>query len=880
MIKFKKILAIALCIVMSFTSFVVFADETVKSEETSVYPEIAIELGIFDSTIKGRLDKNITRGELVGAIVRMRGVEGSYKEIFTDVTAEHPYAKEISCAYDLGYINGFGDGTFRPDEEATYSQLVKLLVYLAGYEEAVKNGMSVETAAVKSKISRNIQLSNSPSIKVRELCQILVNVGEDVEVLDISSVTNGGVNYSQNGNTIFNSYLNIYKKDAIITANASSGIYEETSLGEGMIAVDDEKMLDSSKNAQNLLGANVTAYIKRTKNSKPELLYAYANEENDIIKIPAINIYEFKNGVLYYEDEDGEDEEAKVNLTSVAVIYNGVLTYVPSINDFNIETGDVELIDNNNDKKVDVVKINKYENFVIDSYDKTNDTLWFKFGAGNINFNELDNVEFSASDGKPIDASELFEWDVVSISKSKKSELVKVIYVTGEIEGKVSAKYSKDEKKIEIDGVTYDVSKVFIDNLYDEIYVGLSASFYLDIEGKVASYNLLGYSDKEFFYLAEIKSGTKMDIDPKIKFMDKNGNVKILPLASKVELDGVKKVLKNEADMKTLEDLASQVFIGKVNSKGELYYIDTVKEGPSNGLKVLNPKTKMRYKKNTMIFYNESDETQQVPISKKTIYMYVPSKPQNASDDDYYIQNVTSFANDKRGTFIAYTDGDGVIADVLMENHTPGSTTSFTSDDDKKIAPCVINEVSSALNKREEVSYKISVFNSSGNFATYYTESDNILFEGIKVDGVEQPFFPQQGDIVKIKTNRYGEIKGIKLVYRDESSLIDASKNPNDKPYSEYRIQVAYAYNKEDNVVLTTTTKPQAQHKLSTEGLENLEPKNLSVYKVCVYDSKQETVTKGDDSYVRDFISTGGLESSKLFIYERYLETGMICIIK
>ncbi|MBR5505121.1 MAG: hypothetical protein IKV73_02280, partial [Clostridia bacterium] len=70
------------------------------------------------------------------------------------------------------------------------------------------------------------------------------------------------------------------------------------------------------------------------------------------------------------------------------------------------------------------------------------------------------------------------------------------------------------------------------------------------------------------------------------------------------------------------------------------------------------------------------------------------------------------------------------------------------------------------------------------------------------------------------------------------------------------------------------------EHLHTTDGLENLELKNLSVYKVLVYDSKEDTVYKGDDFYVRDFMSTGGLEASKIFIYERYIETGMVCIYR
>ncbi|MBR5505078.1 MAG: S-layer homology domain-containing protein, partial [Clostridia bacterium] len=774
MIKTKKILAVLLCFILSIQCFAVVAETPSQTaQENSVYSEIAVKLGIFDSGIMGRLDSNITRGELVAAVMHIRGAVGDYSADFADVDAAHPYANEISAAYQSGYINGFGDGTFRPDEEATYAQLLKLLVYLAGYSELVESGLSVESVAVKAKISKYINLSASSSITMAQAAQILVDVGSEVEALDISGFVDGGNMYSSNGKTIFGAYLDVCKKDAIITANANTGIYEELDLGKDMLMLGTQKMKDSSGNASELIGHNVTAYVHQPKDGKPELLYALPNAENKITKISALNLDGFKDGIIYYEDEKGEDEEVAIKLSSVAVIYNGVLTKAPSPDDFDIETGSIELISNDGDKDIDVVKITKYENYVVDTYDKLSDTLWFKFGDKPINFANLENVEFLTPDQTPFEVNELAQWDAVSISKSKKDELVKVVYVPGEVEGKVSQKYSKDEKKIEVGGVTYDVAKVFSDNLYDEIYVGLSACFYFDIEGKIASYNLLGHTDKKFYYLIDIKAGSGLTPEPKIKLMDSDGNIKIIPLAQKLELDGVKKVLKNTSDMTELGNLTPQVFIGKLNNSGEISYIDTV-AGSDSGLKVLKDNKEWQYKKSPMVFYQGTD---QLAVSDKTLYMYVPQPGKSADDDDYYIKNVSSLANNSKITFTAYTDGEGIIADAIVQTHNPEYGFNFPDDH----APCVVNEVSKALNPEGEASYKISIFASAANNATYYTESESVL-EGLLLNG--KSYFPQKGDIIRISTNRYGRIRGIEPVYSVKSGELIDGNNPNYTDFS------------------------------------------------------------------------------------------------
>lgn len=870
MIKSNKFLAIVLCLLLFVQSFVVLADSSSQStQENSIYPEIAVKLGIFDASITGRLNSNITRGELVSAIVHMRGLEGSYASIFSDVDSEHPYAKEISCAYELGYINGFGDGTFRPDEEATYSQALKLLVYLAGYDVLVENGMSVEAVATNAKIAKYINLSASPAIKVSEAAEALVNVGTYVEILDISSVTNSGNQYSQNGKTIFNAYLDVYTVDATVTANSVTGIYEDASLGENMIMLGSEKMIDSTDNAAELLGCNVTAYVSETKSGKFELLYAYVNDENEVINIPANKLYGFNDGIISYEDEKGNDEKVTVKLSSVAVIYNGVLTIVPQASDFDIETGSIELINNDNDADIDVVKIKKYENCIFDTYDNLNNTLWFKFGAGSLNLDELDNVEIKSSNNKPIEIRELFEWDVLSILKSKKNELVEIIYIAGEVEGEVTALYGTQEKKIEIDGASYDVADVFMDNLYGEIYIGQNANFYLDIEGKIASYNTLGYSEKGFYYLVGIVSGSGLDIDAKAKLMDNMGNVSVIPLASKVELDGVIKALKNSTDMQALTALQPQIIIGKLNDSGALSYIDTA-GGTDDGLRLLGSMSEATYKKNTMVFYKGTD---QMSVSAKTVYMYVPEPGKQAQDDDYYIQSISGLSNNSKFSFSAYTDGDGIIADAIVRTHNPESGPGFPAE----LAPSVVNEISTVVNDNGEPCYKISLYNTSANLNTYYTESVSVL-QQLKLNG--ESYFPAKGDIVKVSTNRYGEIRGLMPVYCVETGVMNNSDNSGSDITNIYRRQIAYAYKKDDHFVMTTTTKPLPEHLNTTAGLVNLELKNLSVYKICLYDSEKDILTAADIQSVRDFIGTGGAETTKMFVFERYLETGFVCIYR
>lgn len=59
------------------------------------------------------------------AIVIPMAIEAS--STFTDITTKHSYFKDIHTMRDLGIINGYPDGTFRPDEIITRKQVAALL---------------------------------------------------------------------------------------------------------------------------------------------------------------------------------------------------------------------------------------------------------------------------------------------------------------------------------------------------------------------------------------------------------------------------------------------------------------------------------------------------------------------------------------------------------------------------------------------------------------------------------------------------------------------------------------------------------------------------------------------------------------------------------
>ncbi len=87
----------------------------------------AIISGYGDGTF--RPDNNVTRAQLSKIIVLAQGwpIDTSGGPHFTDVPESHPFYNYVETAFNHAIITGYGDGTFRPTNSATRGQISKIV---------------------------------------------------------------------------------------------------------------------------------------------------------------------------------------------------------------------------------------------------------------------------------------------------------------------------------------------------------------------------------------------------------------------------------------------------------------------------------------------------------------------------------------------------------------------------------------------------------------------------------------------------------------------------------------------------------------------------------------------------------------------------------
>lgn len=130
----KKLISFLLAFIILFTSL-----QPVMALSSDNYK---IKWLVDNNYVEGRgeegleLDKAITRAEITKMLVVMEGQRAKAKDLektpsnFTDVKIDHWANGYINLAYDKGYIKGYEDQRFRPENQITYEEIITILARL------------------------------------------------------------------------------------------------------------------------------------------------------------------------------------------------------------------------------------------------------------------------------------------------------------------------------------------------------------------------------------------------------------------------------------------------------------------------------------------------------------------------------------------------------------------------------------------------------------------------------------------------------------------------------------------------------------------------------------------------------------------------------
>lgn len=481
----------------SFTANAAFsdvADSHPYKEAITTLSTLDVINGYEDGTFAP--DKDISRAEFTKMIVYMLGLGELTTPIttFEDVSSSHWANANIKTAYDLQIINGFDDGTFRPDQPVTYEQALKMVVCTLGYQPYAEQlggypvGYREQASALKltNKIS-NLGFSDNAPRGV--IAQIMFNA------LEVEKHENVNGTWKASGKTLLNDYLNVQGLKGVLVGVEDSTTAEcNASLTIGKMAVKDsltgeEYIIDFAEHeitaAQLIekLGSTVQVYYRKDKLSDDKWLVELSDEihANTEITINASQITEFNGNTLKYRKTGEKNSETiKLDTSNLSIRYNGRAvtatdtfngnTFPTALNDLfdpssdNFMYGTIRFVANDSASAFSMIDIYNYETIVAQRALQTTDyRVIDKLVASETLTLNPDTSEYTFTltrNGNEVEPTKIAANDVVNYAKSLDGSFITVKVSSNSVSGKIDS-LNTTKQTFAINGTTYTYSDYF-----------------------------------------------------------------------------------------------------------------------------------------------------------------------------------------------------------------------------------------------------------------------------------------------------------------------------------------------------------------------------------------------------------------------------------
>ena len=766
----KQILSVAVatstvlsCVPVSMAAILADVQGTRYEEPVQILSALNIMVG--DENGAYRLDDTIIRSEVAKMAIHALGLEDAAESskgqtMFDDVSTDHWANGYINLAVSQGIIEGDGDGNFRPNAPISYAEAMTIMVRATGYTvSAEENGgypHGYMKTGTSNGLAKNVQGSYSDKISRGNVAYLTTNALES-KLMEQTGFGSDG-KYEITEKTLLKDKLKVTKDTGRITAIENTSLTGSSSLAKGQIKIDN-KTYETAYNMNNLLGYNVTYYVKNEGKNDESVILAMPiqNQNNDLtISSELFSKLTTKNGntaIEYFKDENTSKTNTAEISSDATLIYNGKYQAMDkNLIDLTDKSGNITLLDSNKNGKYDIVFVKNYENIVVDSVSSTGKIV-DKYSQKVLKLD--DTVDFRITKGlEEISVSDLAEYDVLSVAASLDKELYEVEVTNKTVEGKVTG---KDSKGVLINGTKYKVAA----NYTDSIDIGSEGVFYLDIDGKIAALDGSTTLSSNYAYLMKAYY-TKNTEKASFKLFTKDGKEVTLDANNKIKFNGKSnvKALDVVNSLNTSEDVtASQLVTYSTNADNKITAINTAVDNSESGA-VNTDKFTKNYDLTNAKFSKTLSKVGNVRVDDNTVIFDITE-----NTDDYAIRNIAMFEDGQTYNASVYDMSENYTAKVMVVTNS-----QINAAADSSIA--VVKDIVKATNNDDEQTDMLVAL-VDGKEVSIYAESENILVNGDRK--------LQEGDIIQYKTNSKGEIVSIRLLLDITAKNNEFTLNPTDK---------------------------------------------------------------------------------------------------
>ena len=507
----KKVIALVAVLAMVLSTVALGATYTDVADDSaySVAVESLSKLGIVTGYEDGTYgpEKSVTRAEMAALIARIQGYGETAKAqtntAFADVPSSHWASGYVAYAANQNIVNGYGDGTFGPDDTVKYEQAVTMIMRTLGFEYFATTNGGYPTGYLAA--AQRYGLTNGVSNAVvgseanrGTIAQLLYN-GIDTPIMaPYKWNTNGEVEYAVYDGvdaaykTLMSENLGVIKIKGLVTENVTTALddktkaidlgkdaavkvmlidtfdsnhpdfdeYAEMSITEMEDAEVEVEFLVGDSDIDEFLGNRVVLYAIEDKNTD-KFVVVSAALDSTTNKTAEFTLEQYaklitgaKTKIAYFKNATDKDATELVVDADADVIYNNVGGYtigeifgsVVAAN--SVYGGKVALVDNDSKNGYDVIYVEVGATAVVDEVNgskvsfKENAVLAMGGSISAIKVDEEAEDEIFAfvKDGEVIDVADLKEWDVLTIvAADKNADFIYAEVINSTVSGVVAA---------------------------------------------------------------------------------------------------------------------------------------------------------------------------------------------------------------------------------------------------------------------------------------------------------------------------------------------------------------------------------------------------------------------------------------------------------
>jgi len=733
------------------------------------------DLGFLSEDFKTDYHENrqMTRAQFASLICGLSGI-GGYSpdandlEKFEDVSTGNKYRESIALASKYGYMNGDGQGHFRPDENVELSQVIKVFVSMLGYDELakVKGGYPTGYMAVAQTLSLTDGIAIGSKLRSGTIMKLVYNMLH-TKVYKIESISDSSVIMTTSDDASFlKEFHDIDVIKGQVRGAGGKMMIDGDALSDSEILLEDTVMKTvGDKSYGEYFGCMVNAYV-----DSQDKIVALCDAEYESRKVKLLfeDIESFSfDEITYYEN----GKEVRVSTSAETdFIYNGKPPCVSDLSSLLSKDGDVEIIFLDDDKIADCISITVSDNFVVKKVDLNTQVIYDMYSAKKLSLSELDSYSIINSFGEYMTIEQLGAYDVLSVVQSVDKKLTTIYYSNNEVEGSISQIDSSG--RYIIGNKAFTIAGSFAGEK-NGLKLGKNGIFPLDIYGKIAAFKSI---DDAYRYGYIIAYGVKggLESTAMIKLIDQSGAISIFSVDEKLIYDG--EACNGYEKIASLKNSVSDPgeLIRYYTVNGAIRSIDTLEvsvQGEDDSLTTLFEGYDDNKKNKTSLMYNGNQNIMgsKVALSSGTKVFYVP--PQSSSDDSDYTVTSPNFKHDDVYYINAYADDkDSHVASVVViyggATVTIGTYSPFF----------VVESLSAAINENGDEVVRIRGYSkapyATGGYETVCVSDKKVLDELVSLSDTEKTHTLSCGDVIKYGTDNEGNVNNIELFYEYETDTV------------------------------------------------------------------------------------------------------------